>query len=97
MFGPPNNYSNMQVTTFIDGKQPAMLLLAGDADNTVKYDNLEKLEQKIKKKGGSVQSKIYRDVDHAGLVGALSWFNPHDASVVQDIVSFFGSNNQIPR
>jgi acetyl esterase/lipase len=96
MFGPPKNYPNMRVTTFIDGKQPPMLLLYGDADKTVKYDNLERLEQQIKKKGGSVQSKIYHDVDHAGLVGALSWFNPHDAPVVQDIVSFFGSDNQIP-
>jgi acetyl esterase/lipase len=89
MFGPPKNYPNMRVTTFIDGKQPPMLLLYGDADTTVKYANLEKLEQRIKKKGGCVRSSIYHDVDHIGLVGALSWFNPHDASVVQDIVKFF--------
>jgi acetyl esterase/lipase len=93
MFGPPKNYSSMQVTTFIDGKQPPMLLLYGAADTTVRYENLEKLERQIKQKGGTVQSKVYHDVDHAGLVGALSWFNPHDASVVQDIVSFFRSND----
>lgn len=95
MFGPPKNYPNMQVTTFIDGKQPPMLLLYGDADTTVRYANLEKLEQRIKQKGGVVYSKIYHDVDHAGLVGALSWFNPHHAPVVGDIATFFRSNDQI--
>ena len=94
-FGPPKNYPNMQVTTFIDGKQPPMLLLYGDADTTVRYANLEKLEQRIKQKGGVVYSKIYHDVDHAGLVGALSWFNPHHAPVVGDIATFFRSNDQI--
>lgn len=82
MFGPPNTYSNMQVTTFIDGRQPPMLLLYGDADKIVKYENLERLEHAIKEKGGAVQTKIYHDADHAGLVGALSWFNPHGAPVV---------------
>jgi len=91
MFGPPKNYPNMRVTTFIDGKQPPMLLLYGDADTTVKYTNLEKLEQSIKKQGGCVQTKIYHDVDHIGLVGALSWFNAHGISVVDDIPRFFNS------
>lgn len=95
MFGPPKNYPNMRVTTFIDGTQPPMLLLYGDADTTVKYANLEKLEQRIKKKGGRVQTKIYHDVDHIGLIAALSWFNPHDASVVHDITNFFISNTKV--
>ncbi|MGH6812661.1 MAG: alpha/beta hydrolase family protein [Methylocella sp.] len=87
----------MQVTTFIDGKQPPMLLLYGDADTTVKYANLEKLEQRIKKKGGCVQSKIYHDVDHTGFLGALSSFNSNDTPVIQDIVKFFDSGTQITR
>ena len=58
MFGPPKNYPNMQVTTFIDGTQPPMLLLYGDRDTAVKYANLERLEQPIKQRGGCVRSRI---------------------------------------
>jgi hypothetical protein len=92
IFGPPKNYPNIQVTTFIDGKQPPMLLLYGDADTTVEYANLDRLEKRIEAMGGIVHSKIYHEVDHVGLVGALSWFNPHGIPVVQDIVSFFSAS-----
>ena len=89
IFGPPKNYPNMQVTTFIDGQQPPMLLLYGDADTTVRYSNLAKLEERIKETGGLVQSIVYPDVGHIGLAAALSWFNLHDASVVRDMARFF--------
>lgn len=92
MFGPPQDYPNMQVTTFIDGEQPPMLLLYGDADRTVKLSNLEKLHQRIKQQGGQVQSKIYHDVGHTGLAAALTWFNPRGTPVVHDMVTFFHSN-----
>ncbi len=91
MFGPPMNYPNMRVTTFIDGKQPPMLLLHGDADTRVKDTNLEKLEKSIKQQGGCVQTKIYHDVSHAGLLGALSWFYPRGIAVADDILKFFHS------
>ncbi|PZR81463.1 MAG: esterase [Hyphomicrobiales bacterium] len=94
MFGPPKNYPDMRVTTFVDGKQPPMLLLYGDADTTVKYANIDKLKQRIKKSGGCVQTKIYHDVDHIGLLGALSWFNPQGASVGQDLSKFYNSSTQ---
>nr|MDP9128722.1 alpha/beta hydrolase [Pseudomonadota bacterium] len=92
MFGPPSNYPNMRVTTFIDGKQPPMLLLYGDSDTTVKYANLEVLERSIRQKGGRVETKIYHNVGHTDLVGDLSWFNPDDVPVLEDIAVFFRSN-----
>jgi acetyl esterase/lipase len=91
MFGPPQNYPRMQVTTFIDGTQPPMLLLYGDEDRTVKYANLQKLEQRIMQRGGCVRSRIYPGANHTGLVGALSWWNPKDVPVVDDIMKFFDS------
>ncbi len=91
MFGPPQNYPRMQVTTFIDGTQPPMLLLYGDKDTAVKLANLEKLEQRITLKGGCVRSIIYHDVDHTNLLGALSWWPQRRASVIDDIERFFVS------
>ena len=89
MFGPPSNYPNMQVTTFIDGSQPPMLLLYGDRDRAVKSANLEKLTQRITERGGCVQSHIYQGADHTDLIGALSWWNPQRVSVVHDMATFF--------
>ncbi|NGZ98066.1 MAG: esterase [Nitrospira sp. WS110] len=89
MFGPPSNYPNMQVPTFIDGSQPPMLLLYGDRDRTVKYANLEKLIRRITERGGCVQSRIYQGADHTDLIGALSWWNPQQVSVIHDMITFF--------
>lgn len=91
LFGPPANYPNMQVTTFIDGAQPPMLLLHGEADTRVKPYNLEKLRQRITEQGGCVRAITYPDVGHSGILAALSWLNPSSAPVVEDIVRFFHS------
>lgn len=91
MFGPPANYPNMQATTFIDGAQPPMLLLYGDADTTVAPYNLENLRQRITEQGGCVQAITYPDVGHSGLLAALSWLNPGSVPVVDDMTRFFHS------
>lgn len=92
MFGPPSNYPNMQVTTFIDGHQPPMLLLYGDADRTVKPANLERLEQRIKHKGGRVEKQIYPGVGHRDIAAALTWLNIRGTPVLRDMATFFQSN-----
>ena len=89
MFGPPENYPTMQVTTFIDGTQPPMLLLYGDDDTVVKRYNLDKLEARIAERGGCVRSIIYPSVSHSGLLRALSWLSLNSAPVVDDITAFF--------
>ena len=91
IFGPVSNYPNMQVPTFIDGTQPPMLLLYGAKDTAVKPVNLEKLEQRIKQRGDCVRSRIYLDVAHTNLVGALTWWNIKKVPVVDDITKFFRS------
>lgn len=95
MFGPPKNYPGMQVTTFIDGTQPSMLLLYGDRDTAVKLANLEKLQQRIVQQGGCVRSIIYRDVDHTDLLEALSWWNLRKVPIIDDIINFFNSCHRV--
>ena len=91
MFGPTSNYPSMQVTTFIDGTQPPMLLLYSDKDRVVKYANLQKLEQRIMQQGGCVRSRIYPDADHTALLRALTWWGLKSVPVVDDITEFFDS------
>jgi dipeptidyl aminopeptidase/acylaminoacyl peptidase len=82
----------MQVTTFIDGHQPPMLLLYGDADRTVKLANLERLEQRIKQKGGRVEKQVYPGVGHRDIAAALTWLNIRGTPVLRDMKTFFQSN-----
>ena len=89
MFGPPTRYPAMQATTFIDGHEPPMLLLWGDADTTVRRDNLDRLKTAIEAKGSRVQTIIYPGTNHVGILGALSWVNPQGVPVLDDIARFF--------
>jgi acetyl esterase/lipase len=89
MFGPPENYPLMQVPTFVDGKQPPMLLLHGIEDKDVKVSNLELLQQAIESKGGYVESIVYPKTAHIGIVLGLSWLTSRQAPVLNDMVTFF--------
>lgn len=97
MFGPPSNYPNMRPTTFIDGKQPPMLLLYGADDKTVGKFNLENLAARIHKKGGCVETTIYPDTDHVWIVAALSWLGKTKAPVIEDMTRFFKAKNCAPK
>ena len=89
MFGPPENYPNMQVPTFIDGTEPPMLLLWGADDTLVGKSNMDKLIEKIQAEKGQVESKVYEDVDHVGMVSSLMWFFKSKAPIAQDMNEFF--------
>lgn len=89
MFGPPENYPNMQVPTFIDGKQPPMHLLHGADDKDVIQRNLNRLKDKIDQEGGIVETKIYPGIDHKEIMGALSWVWQDKAPVRADMIDFF--------
>jgi acetyl esterase/lipase len=97
MFGPPERYDQMQATTFIDGGQPPMLLLHGQKDDTVRLYNLEKLAGAIKARGGYVETRIYPEVDHLQIVGALTVFWRYKAPVKDDLVRFFRAQAQSGR
>ncbi|QHQ40647.1 alpha/beta hydrolase fold domain-containing protein [Microbulbifer hydrolyticus] len=89
LFGPPKNYPNMQVPTFINGQQPPMLLLHGADDKQVILRNLNRLRDKIEKSGGVVEAHIYEGVDHIDIIGSLSWILDFKAPVERDMLDFF--------
>jgi acetyl esterase/lipase len=87
IFGPPERYPQMQATTFIDGKEPSMLLLYGQKDDSVKPYNLERLAKRIHDNGGSVKVITYPDLGHVGIISTYSDLGPK-SSVVDDMVKF---------
>ncbi|MBU0858982.1 MAG: alpha/beta hydrolase [Alphaproteobacteria bacterium] len=88
MFGPPENYPQMQVPTFINGTQPPMLLLWGADDIHVGQFNMDKLSAAIDERGGCVRTKIYPGVDHVWLLARLSWLRLNNQSVLPDWLEF---------
>jgi len=92
MFGPPENYPKMQVTTFIDGKEPPMLLLWGADDTIVGKSNMVKLMAKIHAEKGAVESKVYEGVDHVAMVSSLVWFLKSKAPIIDYVNDFFQRN-----
>lgn len=89
IFGPPENYPNMQVPTFVDGHEPPMLLLWGKQDTLVGKSNMDLLAKKIHQEGGHVQTKIYDNLDHVGLISSFTWFLRGKAPVLKDVCHFF--------
>lgn len=92
IFGPPERYPQMQATTFIDGKEPPMLLLYGREDDNVKPYNLERLAKKIHDKNGRVKVITYPELGHIGIIATFSGLGPK-SSVVDDMVKFFREND----
>lgn len=88
MFGPPERYPQMQVTTFVEGREPPMLLLYGEEDDTVLAYNHERLAGRIREKGGLVDVITYPKLGHLGIIGTFSGFGP-SSSVVDDMTKFF--------
>ena len=94
MFAPPERYSQMQVTTFIDGSEPPMLLLWGSDDEEVARSNLDALVATCHQKGVPVESKIYPGVGHVDILANQIWFYPGSATALQDMTQFFRSVNK---
>lgn len=89
MFGPPENYPQMKVTTFIDGKEPPMLLLWGKKDKTVWEENIDKLSKGINEQNGQVRVIKYDDIDHIGIIKNFAWVDIGEKFVMNGIISFF--------
>lgn len=89
VFGAPANYPNMHVDNFIDGREPPMLLLAGENDETVGISNLETLQSAIEQHSGWVQSKIYPGLGHIDMITPLTRPLRHAAPLLEDIDHFF--------
>jgi acetyl esterase/lipase len=89
MFGPPSQYPTMQVTTYVDGSEPPMLLLYTAEDTDVHIRNLELITAQLDKVNGRYEKIIYPNGNHIDAVGALSWVNPAGLPIIEDMDAFF--------
>lgn len=88
IFGPPENYLNMQMTHFIDGSEPPILLQHGMWDSIVGKVNIERLEPALKEHSNDYTVKYYPQATHLSIIGAYSNTLPLHNSVVKDALAF---------
>jgi acetyl esterase/lipase len=87
-FGDASDPQITQPVRFARADAPPMLLLWGDRDTTVGPRNLQGLERALRVAGGAVETKIYPNVDHVGIMLALSRPFRGRAPVLADVVAF---------
>jgi len=88
LFAPPSEYPNSQTINFVDGDEPPSLLLYGNNDSRVKRRNVTSLSALINNKKGAVETRFYDDIDHVGILSALSIPFRDDEVVFSDILAF---------
>jgi acetyl esterase/lipase len=88
VFNNMRDYTPMHVSTYVDGREPPMLLLHGQADTTVLRVNTEQLAARIRAKGGQVEVRTYPKIGHIKIVGGLTEHWKDVAPIAADIVAF---------
>ncbi len=75
VFSSATDLAPTQPINHVDGHNPPMLLLQGQADDTVYPRNTTALAARIRAAGGTVEDRLYPDVGHIGLVLSFApWF-----------------------
>ena len=88
VFGPESDWPESQPVHFVDGDEPAFLLLQGTADKVVWPRNAESLAAKLRTARESVEVKMIDGAGHAGLLAGLV----RDASPVrEDVLHYLAS------
>ncbi len=88
VFAPVADGPASQPVTYVDGSNPPLLLLAGDADTTVKPRNTLSLAARVTAAGGPVTSRLYPGLSHVGIVTTFTPLFSWRAPVLDDVWRF---------
>jgi acetyl esterase/lipase len=80
-----------QPITYVDGRNPPMLLLAGTDDRIVDPANSKRLAARIQSRGGIVRGGLYPGIGHIGLITAFTPLFAARAPVLADVWQFVAS------
>ena len=86
LMGPSDVWPATYPSSFVDGRNPPLLLLHGESDSVVTVGNSIRLADQIRRKGGCVRLETYRGIGHAKIVLAIAFRSI--APVLRDIARF---------
>jgi len=96
VFAPVQDGPASQPISYVDGRNPPLLLLAGTDDTTVLPRNTISLTAKVRAAGGEVQEKLYPGIGHVGLVTAFAPIFSGRAPVLDDVWGFVVAHHPHP-
>ena len=88
VFAPVGDGPLSQPVSYVDGRNPPMLLLAGDADTIVSPRNTLSLAEKVQAAGGAAEAQILPGIGHIGIVTAFAPLFRSRAPVLDDVWAF---------
>ena len=88
VFATADHLIETQPIHYVNGTEAAMLLLYGDADDTVLSHNARNLVDSVLRLGGQAQLITYKGVGHLGLAASLAKPLRHIAPTLKDATSF---------
>lgn len=91
IFGPPARLADTQPINFVDGSNPPMFLATAAEDTTVRPRNTAALADKVRARGGPVQTRTYAGLDHRTLIGVVSPPLGRLAPVLGEVSAFIRS------
>ncbi len=71
IFGPPERLPSTQPINYVNGRNPPLLLFAGDKDTVVDPGNTTRLADKVRARDGRAEDAIVPGKGHVGLLLAL--------------------------
>ena len=86
MMGPRAQWPATYPASFVDGRNPPLLLLHGVSDSVVAVGNSVRLSQLVRRRGGCVHLETYPGIGHVKIVLALVLSSL--APVLHDIAQF---------
>lgn len=87
-FGQAPDPQVTQPTHFARADAPPLYLLWGEKDTTVRRRSIDRLSRAMQAAGGRVETKIYPNIDHVGIMLALSRVFRGRAPVLADVTAF---------
>lgn len=98
MFGPTHAAQlRSQPVHFVDGDEPAMLLMQGTTDKVVWPRNATSLATALRGEGEPVELKFYPDIGHSAILLAMSRPFRRKAPVLDDTVRFIRQEQDLHR
>ena len=81
-----------QPITYVDGRNPPLLLLAGTDDTTVNPTNTVSMAAKVRAAGGVAEDKLYPNLGHIGIITAFAPLFQRRAPVLDDVWAFIAQH-----
>jgi acetyl esterase/lipase len=91
IFGGADNPATQPIT-YVDGRRPPMLLVAGTDDQTVSPGNTKRMAAKLTANGGEAQTIFYPGVGHIGIILSLAPGFRSKTTLEADMLTFINSH-----